>query len=186
MQIGGFSRKPGEDEITGWIRTRTLDMSFVILRVVPEEQRTAKGGILELWEPNVAGNLAQVGTVWERPNKDKTGMNLYCLIDDPSFIEPIWGTFFRNDDGSFDVQWRRDTRPQEGTPGRMGAGGYQNAGGQRGGYGQRQGGGYGQPMGGGYGQRQGGSYPRQSGGSTAGPNGEYVGTSRDLDEEVPM
>lgn len=163
MLVGNFKHNPEVGLVTGYIRTKTLEMPYVEMHFIPEDQRTERGPAAELYEPNVAGKLAPVGTLWERPMKDGKPY-LAGFIDDEVAKEEKQMAFFGNPQDGYDVQYRRGSPQFNGNGGGNGAG----RGGQRGG-GQRPNGGF-------------------SGGSTAGPGGEYVGgsTRRDLDDDVPF
>lgn len=166
MNVGDFTHDDRAGLITGHIRTKTLEMPYVEMHFIPEQERGINGPAYELMEPNVAGKLAPVGSLWERPMQD--GRKCFCgFIDDEVAKEEKQVAFFpKNNDDGFDVVWRRGSPQFNGGGNRGGRGG--SRGNERGG-GQYRSGGF-------------------SGGSTAGPSGEYVGPNggHPLDDDVPF
>lgn len=175
MLIGQFKYNEDAKLPTGWIRTRTLNMDYVEMHRIPDDKRTERGPLYELYEPNIAGNLAPVGALWSKPMQDGNPF-LSGFIDDEVAKEEKQVAFFGSEEVGFDVQYRRGPSGGQMTAQGNGGNGPGRARGQ-----QRGGNGYGNGNGS-YGGRRSGF----SGGSTAGPNGEYVGNGRALDDEVPF
>lgn len=166
MIVGNFQQNHEAGLITGEIRMKTLDMPYVEMHFIPEEQRRTNGPAYQLMEPNVAGVLVPVGDLWEHDMRDGRKCYLGFVDDDVAKEEKKLAFFPKDTDDGFDVKYRRGSPQFNGNGGGNGA--------ARGG--QRRSGGF-------------------SGGSTAGPGGEYVGGrgsggfgggNGPLDDEVPF
>jgi uncharacterized protein (DUF736 family) len=161
MKIGNFKFDERASDIIGKIATREMRFPYLIMRRV-EDRQSDNAPVYEIYETNRAGDEIQIGVVWERKMRSNDEVFLSGMIDDPSFREPLPIALFGDETNGFDIQWRRE-REQSGT----GFGGRSGSRQPSAGFGSRTGGGF-------------------SGGSTAGPDGEYTGGGRSLDDEVPF
>ena len=104
MNIGHIANRNGQ--LVGTIATLTLALSVELVAVQSNHPAAPK---YEIHARNVAGNKVQIGALWEQ-TATRTGESyLSGNISDPSF-QKIWLTAFRQQDGSYNVDWSRPRR----------------------------------------------------------------------------
>jgi uncharacterized protein (DUF736 family) len=171
MKIGDFIPSKEGDHFDGKVVTRTMRFPRLIMRRVTQVL-SGRSAVFEIFEFNQYNEEVQVGAVWERSRRSNGELLLIGLIDDPSFSDGLPFALFGDERDGYVINWRREREQFE-------ADNYRSGNSQ-----PARGGGFG----GGFGQRRGafGGQRGFSGGSTAGPNGQYVPSGDDLDEQPPF
>ncbi|MBO9579494.1 MAG: DUF736 family protein [Sphingobium sp.] len=167
MLVGEFKYNDEVGLPTGYVRTFTMNYDYVEMHFIPEDKRSERWPICELKAYNMAGQLAPIGSLWERPMADGTPY-LAGFVDDHHAGDEKQMAFFGNQTAGYEVQWRRNAPQSNSGNGNQRGGNFQRGG-------QRQNGGFSGRSSGGF-----------AGGSTAGAGGEYVGGGRQLDDDVPF
>lgn len=107
MNIGNI-KPTGDGRFIGRIASLTLNLQVALVAVNSTNERApafdifALGGDRRTW--------VKVGALWEFSSNDTGEVFLSGRIDDPSLDKPIDVALFRQQDGSYNVAWRRPQR----------------------------------------------------------------------------
>lgn len=107
MNIGNI-KATGDGKFIGRIATLTLSLQVALVAVDSTNERApafdifALGGDRRTW--------VKVGALWEFSSNETGEVFLSGRIDDPSLDKPIDVALFRQQDGSYNVAWRRPQR----------------------------------------------------------------------------
>ena len=107
MNIGNLKAN-GDGIIIGRVTTMALAMTLALREVQSNNDKARAYDMMALSADR--RSWVKVGALWEFAANGTGEMFLSGRIDDPSLDKPVDVALFRQEDGSFNVAWRRPQR----------------------------------------------------------------------------
>ena len=107
MNIGNI-KSNAEGVLIGRIQTMAFGATVALSAVTSTNERAPAYDVMALASDR--RSWVKIGAMWEYHSNDTGETFLSGRIDDPSLEKPIDVAMFRQDDGSFNVAWRRPQR----------------------------------------------------------------------------
>ena len=107
MNIGSI-KKNDQGILIGRVQTMAFGATIALAEVNSSNERAPAYDVLALAADR--RSWVKVGAVWEYPSNETGELFLSGRIDDPSLDKPIDVAMFQQEDGSYNVAWRRPQR----------------------------------------------------------------------------
>ena len=107
MNIGNI-KSNAEGVLIGRIQTMAFGATVALSAVTSTNERAPAYDVMALASDR--RSWVKIGAMWEYHSNDTGETFLSGRIDDPSLEKPIDVAMFRQDDGSYNVAWRRPQR----------------------------------------------------------------------------
>jgi uncharacterized protein (DUF736 family) len=106
MQTVGYLKHASKDNGESYSgQINTLSARLVISLMKPNKKASERSPDFDVYGEGMQNNLVKIGAAWKKKGRERQFFTLE--IDDPSLPDALSLLAFRQDDGSYNIVWKR-------------------------------------------------------------------------------